>query len=80
MFEQNERLSYQHSFIYDLSEDEKCEMVQCLAKGLKTTNILKKLNSDNRTVKRFVNDLEHRRTRSEKGLLREVSVEQINCI
>jgi len=35
---------------------------------------LQKLNRDHRTVKRFLSDLDHRRTRSDKGLIKEVSV------
>jgi len=44
-----------------LSEHEKHEVVQYLAKGMKTTNILQQLNRDYRAVKRFESDLEHRR-------------------
>jgi len=61
-------------------EDEKGEMVQYLSKGMKTTNILWKLNRDYQTVERFVSDLKDRRARSDKSLLREVSVKQMNCI
>jgi len=41
---------------------------------------LQKLNRDHRTVKRFLSDLDHRRTQSDKGLIKEVSVKHINCI
>jgi len=42
-------------------------MVQCLAKGVKSTIILHKLTRDNRTVKRFVSDSEQRRALSFKA-------------
>ncbi len=64
----------------DLSEDEKREIVQCLATGMKTIDISWKLKRDHRTVKRFVSDSQHRRIQSDKGLLRKVSVRQINVI
>lgn len=41
--------------------NEKCEI------GMKTTDILRKLNRDHRTVKRFVSDSEHRRVRQRKA-------------
>lgn len=47
--------------------------VQRRAKGTKTTDILRKLNGDDRTVGRFVSDSEHRPIRSDEGLLRNVS-------
>jgi len=42
--------------------------MQSLAKDMKTTDILPKLNRDYQTVKRFFNYLQNRRTRSDKGL------------
>ncbi len=61
----------------DLSEDEKREIVQYIATGMKPIDISRKLKRDHRTVKRFVSDSQHRRI---QGLLRKVSVRQINVI
>jgi len=66
--------------VFQNTEDEKHEMVQCCAKGMKTTNIVWKLNGDYQIIIRFVSDLEHSRTRSDKGLLMKVPVKKINCI
>ncbi len=61
----------------DLPEDEKREIVQYIATGMKPIDISRKLKRDHRTVKRFVSDSQHRRI---QGLLRKVSVRQINVI
>lgn len=64
----------------DLSEEEKHEILQYLGKGLKTLDISRKMNRDHRTVKRFVCESEKRQARSDKGVLRKVSLCQINRI
>ena len=38
----------------NLTEEEKSAIVRCLAEGRKSTEIVKELSSDHRTVKRFI--------------------------
>ena len=64
----------------DLSTAEKREIVQRLGKGMKMLDISRKLKRDHRTVKRFVSESEHRRVRSDKGIIKRVSAKQIHRI
>ena len=49
----------------DLSAAEKCQIVQCLGQGMKTSDISR--TCDHCTVKRFVADSEHRWVHADKA-------------
>ena len=52
----------------DLTQEEKANVVTRLAQGKKPLEISKELSRDHRIIKRFVNNENHKRKRSDKGV------------
>ena len=57
----------------DLDSQEKAKIVKCLAEGCSSLEISKIIHRDHRTVKKFVNDSQHVRTRVDKPSRRVLS-------
>lgn len=64
----------------DLTEEEKKKIISRLAEGRKTLEISKELTRDHRTIKRFLNNVNHKRKRSDKGVRRKLSRRQVSAI
>lgn len=61
----------------DLTAHEKSEIVRQVAAGTPSLAIAKQLRRDHRTVKKFLADASHERTRTEKAPFRSVSTRQL---
>ena len=64
----------------DLTQEEKANIVTPLAQGKKTFEISKELSRDHRTIKRFVNNVNHKRKRSDKGVPRKLTRRQVSAV
>ena len=64
----------------DLTQEEKANIVTRLAQGKKTLKISKELSRDHRTIKRFVNNVNHKRKRSDKGVRRKLTRRQVSAV
>ena len=61
----------------DLTPNEKCQVVQLLADGCSTLNISKQLSRDHRTIKKFTNNSNHSRKRSDSGKFKSIIQRQL---
>lgn len=64
----------------DLSSAEKSLIVKSIANGTKTSDIAKRIGRDHRTVKKFVQDSEYQRKRSDKGSSRKITARKLRQI
>ena len=64
----------------DLSETEKNSIVTQLEKGSTTLEIAKMINRDHRTVKKYIEDPDASRTRSDKGKSRVITQREVSRI
>ena len=64
----------------DLTQEERANTVTRLAQGKNTLEISKELSRDHRTIKRFVNNVNHKRKRSDKGVRRKLTRRQVSAV
>ena len=64
----------------DLKTSEKETIIKLLGRGSKTIDISKQLKRDHRTIKAFVADSQHSRTRCDKGKMRTIKSRQITVL
>lgn len=64
----------------DLTVPERSQIVRLLSKGIRTVEISKKLGRDHRTIQRFIQNTESKRTRADKGSSRTVSARELRSI
>jgi transposase len=64
----------------DLSSAEKSLIVKSIANGMKTIDIAKEIGRDHRTVKKYVQNSQHERKRSDKGSMRKITPRKLRQI
>ena len=64
----------------DLTEEDKRNIIQRLAQGKSSIEFSKEICRDHRTVKRFINNSNKTRKRSDKGVCRKISRRQLSTI